>query len=213
MENEYETLNHTKWECKYHVDFIPKRRRKTLYGELPCCLPAPAGEICTSSRRVPGATGYAFLARVSGSAAVPSVPRTLGPATGRSTVDIALLGPASRPGLRPPRREPRRTAACSSRTTATGWHGGEPPAQPTWRTRAPLEHARPFQSTFRPGSAREGPSAELACCERLRKMRRTGRPKACSSHAALFRPPRHRVTRSFVPTLLNFGPCWTASSD
>ena len=32
--DEYETLNHTKWECKYHVVFIPKRRRKTLYGAL-----------------------------------------------------------------------------------------------------------------------------------------------------------------------------------
>jgi len=28
------SLNHTKWECKYHVIFIPKLRRKTLYGEL-----------------------------------------------------------------------------------------------------------------------------------------------------------------------------------
>jgi putative transposase len=27
-------LNHTKWECKYHVVFIPKLRRKVLYGEL-----------------------------------------------------------------------------------------------------------------------------------------------------------------------------------
>ena len=32
--DEYESLNHTKWECKYHVIFIPKCRRKTLYGEL-----------------------------------------------------------------------------------------------------------------------------------------------------------------------------------
>ena len=31
---EYETLSHTKWECKYHVVFIPKYRRKELYGEL-----------------------------------------------------------------------------------------------------------------------------------------------------------------------------------
>jgi putative transposase len=31
---EIESLNHTKWECKYHVVFIPKCRRKTLYGEL-----------------------------------------------------------------------------------------------------------------------------------------------------------------------------------
>jgi putative transposase len=30
----YESLSHTKWECKYHVVFIPKYRRKTLFGEL-----------------------------------------------------------------------------------------------------------------------------------------------------------------------------------
>ncbi len=30
----FESLAHTKWECKYHVVFIPKYRRKTLYGEL-----------------------------------------------------------------------------------------------------------------------------------------------------------------------------------
>lgn len=29
-----ESLNHTKWDCKYHVVFIPKFRRKILYGEL-----------------------------------------------------------------------------------------------------------------------------------------------------------------------------------
>ena len=27
-------LSHIKWECKYHVIFIPKCRRKTLYGSL-----------------------------------------------------------------------------------------------------------------------------------------------------------------------------------
>jgi putative transposase len=32
--DEKESLNHTKWECKYHVVFIPKCRRKTLYQEL-----------------------------------------------------------------------------------------------------------------------------------------------------------------------------------
>lgn len=32
--DERESLNHTKWECKYHVVFIPKCRRKTLYKEL-----------------------------------------------------------------------------------------------------------------------------------------------------------------------------------
>ena len=32
--DDYESLNHTKWECKYHVVFIPKCRRKKLYQQL-----------------------------------------------------------------------------------------------------------------------------------------------------------------------------------
>ena len=32
--DDYESLSHSKWECKYHVVFIPKYGRKTLYGEL-----------------------------------------------------------------------------------------------------------------------------------------------------------------------------------
>jgi len=32
--DDYESLSHSKWECKYHVMFIPKYRGKTLYGEL-----------------------------------------------------------------------------------------------------------------------------------------------------------------------------------
>lgn len=34
MVDEAENLNHTKWQCKYHVVFIPKNRRKTLYRQL-----------------------------------------------------------------------------------------------------------------------------------------------------------------------------------
>jgi putative transposase len=32
--DEYQSLSHTKWECKYHVVFIPKCRRRTLYEQL-----------------------------------------------------------------------------------------------------------------------------------------------------------------------------------
>ena len=32
--DEHESLNHSKWDCKYHVVFIPKCRRKTLYVQL-----------------------------------------------------------------------------------------------------------------------------------------------------------------------------------
>ena len=30
----YDSLNHTKWECKYHVVWIPKCRKKVLCGQL-----------------------------------------------------------------------------------------------------------------------------------------------------------------------------------
>ena len=32
--DEYESLSHGEWECKYHVVFIPKCRRKSLYGGM-----------------------------------------------------------------------------------------------------------------------------------------------------------------------------------
>ena len=32
--DQYESISHTNWECKYHVVFIPKCRRRTLYAHL-----------------------------------------------------------------------------------------------------------------------------------------------------------------------------------
>jgi putative transposase len=31
---DYQSLNHTKWECKYHIVFIPKRRKKVIFGKI-----------------------------------------------------------------------------------------------------------------------------------------------------------------------------------
>ena len=28
----YQSLSHSKWDCKYHVVFIPQKRRKALFG-------------------------------------------------------------------------------------------------------------------------------------------------------------------------------------
>ena len=28
------SLSHTRWNCKYHIVFIPKYRRKEIYGKL-----------------------------------------------------------------------------------------------------------------------------------------------------------------------------------
>ena len=34
MSELYESLSHSKWNCKYHVVFVPKRRRKALWGAV-----------------------------------------------------------------------------------------------------------------------------------------------------------------------------------
>ena len=30
----YRRLQHTEWDCKYHIVFIPKYRKKALFSEL-----------------------------------------------------------------------------------------------------------------------------------------------------------------------------------
>ena len=32
--NDYNSLSHTKWECKYHIVFAPKYRRRVIYGKI-----------------------------------------------------------------------------------------------------------------------------------------------------------------------------------
>ena len=34
MSDLYQSLSHSKWDCKYHVVFVPKKRRKVLYGNI-----------------------------------------------------------------------------------------------------------------------------------------------------------------------------------
>jgi putative transposase len=31
---DYQSLSHTRWQCKYHVIFIPKYRRRALFGAI-----------------------------------------------------------------------------------------------------------------------------------------------------------------------------------
>lgn len=34
MSELYQSLSHSKWDCKYHVIFVPKYRRKVLFGKI-----------------------------------------------------------------------------------------------------------------------------------------------------------------------------------
>ena len=31
---DYKSLSHTRWDCKYHIVFIPKRRQKLIFGGI-----------------------------------------------------------------------------------------------------------------------------------------------------------------------------------
>jgi len=34
MSNLYQSLSHSSWDCKYHVIFVPKYRKKAIYGKI-----------------------------------------------------------------------------------------------------------------------------------------------------------------------------------
>ena len=44
--HEWQSLAHVRWECKYHVVFIPKYRRKVLYGKLRRAVGPILRELC-----------------------------------------------------------------------------------------------------------------------------------------------------------------------
>ena len=50
MAHKAHSLSHTKWTCKYHIVFIPKYRRKAIYGKLR----ADIGEILRTLCRYKG---------------------------------------------------------------------------------------------------------------------------------------------------------------
>lgn len=44
--NDVHTLSHTTWNCKYHIVFVPKYRRKVFYGEKRLEIGAILRELC-----------------------------------------------------------------------------------------------------------------------------------------------------------------------
>ena len=34
MSNMYQSLSHSKWDCKYHIVFVPKYRKKAIFGGI-----------------------------------------------------------------------------------------------------------------------------------------------------------------------------------
>ena len=89
--NEYESLNHTKWECKYHVVFIPKYRRKVLYGSLRKHLGSLFRELARHKECEIG-EGHLMVDHVHMLISIPpkySVSQVMGYLKGKSAIHIA----------------------------------------------------------------------------------------------------------------------------
>jgi putative transposase len=88
---EYESLNHTKWECKYHVIFIPKYRRKTLYVSLRRHLGTVFRELARQ-RECQIEEGHLMVDHVHMLISIPpkySVSQVMGYLKGKSAIHIA----------------------------------------------------------------------------------------------------------------------------
>jgi len=85
------SLSHTKWECKYHVVFIPKYRKKTLYYELR----QPLGELfreLASQKECRIEEGHLMSDHVHMLMSIPpkySVAQVVGYIKGKSAINIA----------------------------------------------------------------------------------------------------------------------------
>lgn len=88
---EYQSLSHTRWDCKYHVVFIPKRRKKAIYGALRKNL----GEIfreLAQQRECKVVEGHLMIDHVHVCLSVPpkySVSSVVGYIKGKSAISIA----------------------------------------------------------------------------------------------------------------------------
>ena len=79
-ETSWQSLAHSRWECKYHVVFIPKYRRKAIYGEIRASLGGIFHELARQKewgRRLAIGTLAANLIGDCVSALVRHDPRTL----------------------------------------------------------------------------------------------------------------------------------------
>ena len=91
MNEVYESLAHTKWECKYQIVFIPKYRRKVLYGELRPHLGAVFRELA-QRREYTVEEGHLLVDHVHMLLSIPpkwAVSQVLGFIKGKSAIYIA----------------------------------------------------------------------------------------------------------------------------
>ena len=88
--NDFESLSHVRWECKYHVVFIPKYRRKVIYGKLRAGIGRILRDLC-NQKGIELVEGHAMVDHIHLCLSIPpkySVSYTIGFLKGKSAVRI-----------------------------------------------------------------------------------------------------------------------------
>jgi len=88
--DEWQSLAHVRWECKYHVVIIPKYRHKVFYGKRRSGIGRILGELCRQ-RGVALLEGHCMLDHIHMCLSIPpkySVAHTMGFLKGKSAVRV-----------------------------------------------------------------------------------------------------------------------------
>ena len=88
--HEWQSLSHVKWDCKYHVVWIPKYRHKVMYGKLRVHVGRLIRELCRQ-KDVEVLEGHAMSDHVHVVLSIPpklSVAHAIGFVKGKSAVRI-----------------------------------------------------------------------------------------------------------------------------
>lgn len=88
--HEWQSLSHVRWECKYHIVFIPKYRKKVLYGKLRRGVGRILRDLC-DQRGVELLEGHLMPDHVHMLLSIPpkySVSHTIGFLKGKSAVRV-----------------------------------------------------------------------------------------------------------------------------
>ena len=94
MSEVYQSLSHSKWDCKYHVVFVPKKRRKAIFGPIRRQL-GPILQSLAKQKECQIIEGHLMPDHVHMCIAMPpkhSVASVIGFLKGKSAIAIARLG-------------------------------------------------------------------------------------------------------------------------
>ena len=87
---DWRSLSHVKWECKYHIVWVPKYRRKVLYGRLRSRVGEIMRELC-GQRGFELVEGHAMADHIHACISIPpkySVANAIGFLKGKSAIRL-----------------------------------------------------------------------------------------------------------------------------